>query len=77
MERVFGIDGAYVAFGSADDPNALSNPNLIWLAERPAAPTPTPAMSSEVFSYAGFHLYRIYAKLGITSRAQLHAALGG
>ncbi len=42
MERVIGIDGRFVAFGSSVvDPNALSNPNLIWLAE----PTPTAAPS--------------------------------
>jgi hypothetical protein len=53
MEHVTGNDTGFVAFGSADDPNALSNPKLIWLAERPVAPTPTATPSLESVRYPG------------------------
>jgi hypothetical protein len=54
MDRVVGIGGGFVAFGSADDPNALSNPNLVWLAEPPPAPVPTTVAAPETIRYAGF-----------------------
>jgi hypothetical protein len=54
MNRVVGIDAGFVAFGGADDPNALSNPNLIWFAQAPAAPAPTAVAAFETISYAGF-----------------------
>jgi photosystem II stability/assembly factor-like uncharacterized protein len=55
MERVIGVDHGFVVFGSADDPNASSNPKLIWLAQAPAAPVPTAsAAAPETISYAGF-----------------------
>jgi hypothetical protein len=55
MEQVIGVDGGFVVFGSADDPNALSNPKLIWLAQTPAAPAPTAvAAALEMINYAGF-----------------------
>lgn len=43
IQHVIGIDGGFVAFGSADDPNALSNPKLIWLGERSSAGGTCPA----------------------------------
>jgi photosystem II stability/assembly factor-like uncharacterized protein len=58
IDRVIGLDTGFVAFGSADDPNASSNPRLIWLAEQPAAPppspTPTVAPTAETLRYEGF-----------------------
>jgi photosystem II stability/assembly factor-like uncharacterized protein len=55
MERVIGIDGGFVAFGSLDDPNALSTTNLIWLAESSSpAPVPSAVAPSEEIRYAGF-----------------------
>lgn len=54
MYRVLGTDSGFLAFGAADDPNAQVNPNLIWLAERPAAPEPTSAAGPEEIRSAGF-----------------------
>lgn len=49
IDRVIGIDGGFVAFGSADDSNAFSNPKRIWLAEGLGpAPVPTAMVQPSV-----------------------------
>jgi hypothetical protein len=34
MTRILALDTGFATFGQADDPNAFSNANLIWIADK-------------------------------------------